>query len=278
MNGGRNGKGGVVVEGGGPRFDRLTSRANLGHGLYVGGSEPLIHDSRLVDNSGNGLYVAEGAGLARTPADGGAGPSFTDNVIAGNGGSPITVPGSFADEIGPENTLAPNAVGEIELLSGALQTSGVWVDHHLPYRVVERGKIHVRDPLGELVVEDGVRVFFGVGAELAVGEVGGGRLELETQRVRTVRVDADRRERVPRLTLVVDFATERACAADAPQVVGVFGRRLRVQEPLVGPEEVRRGQRVAVRPARFSAQVERVDEAVRGALPALREASPNAGS
>lgn len=179
-NGGKNGKGGVVVEGGSPRFDRLTSRANLGHGLYVVGSDPLVHDSRLVENTQNGLFVAEGAGLARIADDGSDGPSFTDNVVTDNRGLPITVPGSYADEIAPSNVLAPNGTAEIELLSGTLHTSGVWYDHHLPYRVVERGKIGVSDdPHAALLIEDGVRVYFGVGAELAVGDGGGGRLELD---------------------------------------------------------------------------------------------------
>lgn len=180
VNGGANGKGGVVVEGGSPRFDRLTSRANTGHGLYVAASDPLVHDSRLVDNALNGLFVAEGAGLAREAGPDDPGPSFADNVVTGNGGLPITVPGSYADEIAPDNTLAPNGTGEIELLSGTLATSGVWYAHGLPYRVVERGAIRVgTDPHASLAIEDGVRVFFGIGAELAIGEGGGGRLELD---------------------------------------------------------------------------------------------------
>lgn len=178
--GGRNGEGGITVDGGSPTFDRLTSRLNLGDGLYVSGSEPLVHDSFLVDNTDNGLFVDVGAGLARTPLLGGSGPSFTDNELTGNGGRPITIPGSHADEIALSNTLVPNQSEEIALLAGALRFTGTWFDHDIPYVVADNARIDVEDgPQAVLTVEDGVDVFFGTNAELTIGDGAGGRLLLE---------------------------------------------------------------------------------------------------
>ncbi len=177
--GGKNGEGGVSVEGGDPTFDRLTSRLNLNDGLHITGSEPLVHDSALVENTNNGLFVDEGSGLSRATVDGDQGPSFTDNVVTDNGALPITIPGSHADEIALSSVLSPNDDEEIELLSGTLRFNGTWFDHEIPYRVADGASIEVEDgPQAELFIEDGVEIFFGSGAEITVGEGAEGRLEL----------------------------------------------------------------------------------------------------
>jgi hypothetical protein len=178
--GGKNGKGGVVVEGGNPTFNDLVSQWNLGDGLHVTGSEPRVYNSALVYNTDNGLYVGVGAGLSRTTSTGGSGPSFENNVVTDNAGLPITIPGSHADEIALSNTLAPNDVDEIELLTGTLRFTGTWYDHGLPYRVADNAQIDVEDgPQADLFVEDGVEIYFGVSAGLSIGDGAAGTLTLE---------------------------------------------------------------------------------------------------
>ncbi|MEQ1504003.1 MAG: MopE-related protein, partial [Myxococcota bacterium] len=177
---GSNGKGGVVVDGGNPTFDRLTSRNNLGDGVNVSASEPLIHDSQLIDNTNNGLFVGANGGLARTAFDGSSGPSFTDNVVTGNAGRPITIPGSHADELSLTSTLTPNDLGEIELLAGTLRFTGTWFDHPVPYVVADSATILVEDgPQAHLTIEDGVEVFFGVSSGLTIGDGDAGQLDLD---------------------------------------------------------------------------------------------------
>jgi hypothetical protein len=178
--GGKNGKGGVVVEGGNATFDNLVSQWNLGDGLHVTGSEPLVHDSALVFNTDNGLYVGVGAGLSRATSAGGSGPSFENNVITDNAGLPITIPGSHADEIALSNTLSPNDVEEIELLTGTLRFTGTWYEHGLPYRVADSAQIDVEDgPQADLTIEDGVEIYFGVSGGLSIGDGAAGTLTLQ---------------------------------------------------------------------------------------------------
>ncbi len=110
------------VDGAGLRLDigdthieisELTVSRNAGDGVRVITGEPWIHDSVFTDNDRNGLYVKANQGLDRLDDDGV--PSFTGNVILGNGEYPVTIPGSHADEINYSvavDPLAPDADGD----------------------------------------------------------------------------------------------------------------------------------------------------------------------
>jgi len=110
------------LEGAGLRLDlgdtdleisELTVSRNAGDGVRVITGEPWIHDSVFTDNDRNGLYVKANQGLERLDDDGV--PSFTGNVILGNGEYPVSIPGSHADEINYSvavDPLAPDADGD----------------------------------------------------------------------------------------------------------------------------------------------------------------------
>jgi len=75
----------------------LTSQRNAGDGIRVLSGEPWIHDTYLLDNDRNGLYVTANHGLERLATIEVA--SFTNNVVLGNAEYPVSIPGSHADEI-----------------------------------------------------------------------------------------------------------------------------------------------------------------------------------
>ena len=177
--GGATFEGGVVIDGGDPVIVGLTSQLNLGNGLHISRGEPLVIDSWLLDNTGHGLEIEGGAGLSRADALGGSGPSFTDNVITGNLGAPIRLPGSHADEIDPSSVLSPNGLPLIELTAGTLRFTGTWYDHGLTYRVDPGARIDVEDgPQAALTIEDGVRIEFDIDSELRIGGTAEGSLIL----------------------------------------------------------------------------------------------------
>jgi hypothetical protein len=158
---------------------------NSGDGVLVSQGEPLIYDSMMIDNENNGLYVEANQGLSRRDKDGTFGPSFTGNYIAGNGARPVTIPGSHADELALSSELndvtSPNAILEIELLTGVMRRSGTWERHPvdptgavttdgLPYYVAPNVAIDIEDgPDAVLTIADDVVVVWDEGAGLEVG-------------------------------------------------------------------------------------------------------------
>ncbi|MCB9699013.1 MAG: putative metal-binding motif-containing protein [Alphaproteobacteria bacterium] len=174
--------GGLWVNGSDLEISGLNSHHNLGAGLRItgAGAEPLVHDSQLTNNTGNGLLIEISAGLARSPAGGGAGPSFTNNLITDNVGRPVSMPGSHADELSPTSVFSPNDVEEIELITGTLRFTGTWYDHGIPYVVRDNNNISVQDSaLTVLTIEDGVTMLFGQTAGLEIGKDSAGKLVIQ---------------------------------------------------------------------------------------------------
>ncbi len=170
-------------------LESVTATRNAGDGIRVITGKPLIHDSTLIDNDGNGLYVKASQGLSRLDQFGSDGPSLTGMVVTGNGDRAITVPGSHADEIGPSapppfggdnlflDPANPNGEDTIELLTGTMRTTGNWRNHAMPYYVAKNAVVTVEDgPEAILTVDDGITVYFDEGAELVIGNAAQGAL------------------------------------------------------------------------------------------------------
>ncbi len=177
--------GGLQLEGGEVTVWESVLFRNSGDGIHVSGGEPLIYDTMMINNENNGLYVEAFDGLSRLDKDGTPGPSFTGNYIAGNGGRPVTVPGSHADELDLSSELNDvynaNVTVEIELLSGIMRSTGTWQRHPedptgvvttdgIPYYVAPTVTIEVEDgPQAQLTIADGVEAYWDDSAELEVG-------------------------------------------------------------------------------------------------------------
>jgi len=186
--------GGLQIEGGEVTVWESVLFRNSGDGIHVSGGEPLIYDTMMINNENNGLYVEAFDGLSRLDKDGTTGPSFTGNYIAGNGGRPVTVPGSHADELDLSSELNDvynaNVTVEIELLSGIMRSTGTWQRHPedptgvvttdgIPYYVAPSVTIEVEDgPQAALTVANGVEAYFDLSAELEIGVGAEGRLTI----------------------------------------------------------------------------------------------------
>jgi hypothetical protein len=172
--GGANGRGNVVVDGCDPTFSALKSQHSDAAGLYVtGDAAPEIRDSEFVNNDDEGIYVAPGAGLARSPL----GPTFLRNVLTGNGLAPVVLPAREVAQLDRSSSFAGNGL-PIGIHGGTVAEDAVWRKLDEDYQV--RGVVDIGGPDGPVVeLEDLVVLLFDRRAGLTAGAIDDGALRIE---------------------------------------------------------------------------------------------------
>ncbi len=150
-----------------------VSRHSSGHGLYANGdSELLIQGSTFEDSDLDGVHLAGATSLA-----GGSDATFTDNVLTGNDGFPMTLPANSAGELDVSSTFAGNGDDGVRV-SGYVTADADWQAIDVPLLVTANTSIEgASNP--EVTVQDGLTVAFESDVGLYVGNYNSGALLVE---------------------------------------------------------------------------------------------------
>jgi hypothetical protein len=140
------------------------------HGLHVAtGAAPTVTDSTFEDNAGDGVYVEDGAALAR-----GAAPTFAGNVLTGNRVA-MTLPASSADMLDPSSSFLGNDAAGVFLLGATIEQDSTWRSLDEPYVVT--GDVQVSGASApQLTIAAGAEVRFEADARIDAGWAAAGSL------------------------------------------------------------------------------------------------------
>lgn len=153
--GGFNGRGNLYVNDSAPTITGVTSRFSDSSGLYVAGdhAEPQIDRSFFTDNDEDGVYVASGSGIARAVGQ----PTFQQNTISGNGGSPVVMPPNYIGELDPTTVFSGNA-HRITIHGGSVLEDATWQKLDEDYQVL--GDINIGGPQDPVVAIESANTFY----------------------------------------------------------------------------------------------------------------------
>jgi hypothetical protein len=147
-----------------------TVRLSGSRGLYASDSFPEISGSTFADNTGGGLSLDAGSGLAR-----GAQPTFRDNTIENNGGAALNLPAEYLGELDGSSTCSGNAPDQIWVTGASVVTDATWSDLGVPYRVF--GDIEVNG--AAITIHDGVRMLFDPSVGMRVADTANASLSVQ---------------------------------------------------------------------------------------------------
>ncbi|MFO0602166.1 MAG: MopE-related protein [Polyangiales bacterium] len=163
-------RGGVHLARSSPTLSRVTARNHAGHGVFADvGAAPVIADSTLSDNGGDGLFVALRASL---------GGAFERNTVTRNGRYAVTVPSSQAHQLDASSRYGGNRTDRASLVGDAITRDVAWQRLDVDYLVT--GTVAVASIAGAtLTVRDGVTARFAAGAGVTAGGANPGALVVE---------------------------------------------------------------------------------------------------
>jgi hypothetical protein len=155
----------VLIEHASPLFDGVIIKNSDTTGLRTQGTGPsglVVRRSQIIDNLGDGLDFGHLAG-----PDVSSGASFTDNVVSGNMGYAMQIPGNYVGALDASSTYAGNG-DRIRISSDELEQDAVWQKLDEGYLVRNTVDVkHATDPV--LTIEDGVNLYFETEGMIRVG-------------------------------------------------------------------------------------------------------------
>ena len=162
--GGAFGYGALWIHAASPLLDGCSVLDSSTHGLYADSTSfPLILNSTFADNTEDGIYLTSTSGLDTTTT-----PTFTGNILTGNGDFPMTMPANFAGELDGSSSFLGNGEDAVRLSSDYITDDQSWQAQDVPYLVL--GTIYVQDNGRPVVtIEDGVTVAFDYATGMYVG-------------------------------------------------------------------------------------------------------------
>ena len=171
--GGNNGLGNIYVYFAEPVLTDCVSRYSSYSGLYGQNAFPLITGSTFEDNDDHGVNLDSSSGLDRTGS-----PSFTNNVMTGNGDYPAVVPANYAGELDSSSTFAGNGTDWIYLRADTVTEDATWQAQDAPY--YGSGDIYIQDGAApHVIVEDGFESHWAASAGLLVAWNNYGSIEVQ---------------------------------------------------------------------------------------------------
>jgi len=161
--GGSTGNGLVYLIDNAPELIDCTVRASASEGVFVStGAAPAISGTTVSDNAELGVYVASDAGLSTTNA-----PSFTDNVLTGNGDAPMSLPAASVDQLDASASFAGNGEDRVVVTADTVDQDSTWQALDVAYRM--EGNIFIQGSSNpHVTVEPGATLLFGTGAYLLI--------------------------------------------------------------------------------------------------------------
>jgi hypothetical protein len=100
---------------------------------------------------------------------------FTGNTITGCANYPLEVNAEYVRELGTGNDFTGNAAGKdvIQIFQGTVETTCLWRDQGVPYRVPDGNYVSVGTQVGSavLTIEPGTVIQFGLEAAFSIGYV-----------------------------------------------------------------------------------------------------------
>ncbi|MFC1610546.1 right-handed parallel beta-helix repeat-containing protein [Myxococcota bacterium] len=157
------------------KVEHSTFRFNRGVGLRLGAhidgfpAYAAISDSRFENNETEGLQINAPSQL---------GGPFDDNVMIGNGASPIALPPSSVAQLNPSSSFLGNGLDVVLVHQGTspggeVSSTATWLDLAVPYRI--QNVVHVRGATAPvLTIAAGTSLLFedNIGMLVGVGEPG----------------------------------------------------------------------------------------------------------
>ncbi|MFZ5476641.1 MAG: MopE-related protein [Myxococcota bacterium] len=185
---GAAGYGGIYVYGADLTVVDSVVRDNEGPGFYVHGFGTVaISGTDIVDNETYGVFINGIYGnLAET-----GGPTFTDNVVSGNGTYPMYVQAEDVEQLDASSSFTGNGTDLIYVLSGTVTGDATWQALDVPYYLA--GNLTLGATAGPVMtIEDGAELRFAASAAFNVATSNPGRLVVNapTEGVRFTSVSA----------------------------------------------------------------------------------------
>ena len=171
---GDNGYGNVYLYYASPSFTDSVLADSSGSGMYVGsGAFPTIDNTELVDNADHGLDIHTSGGLAT-----GGTPTFTNNVVSGNGNAGVVLPGAYVAELDATSSYTGNGTDRVDVLGDTIAADATWQALDADYTLT--GDLYVQSPAYPVLeLEDGVAVYVDAGVAIYVGYGSYGGLDVD---------------------------------------------------------------------------------------------------
>ena len=171
--GGANAYGGLYLYYGDVTLVDSTIQQNANDGIYVYGGTIAVSGSTIQDNDDAGVYLNSTGKLETS-----GGPTFTDNIVTGNGTHPLYLPANYLGQLDASSTYAGNGDDFIYSPSDFVDTTATWQALDVDYAF--EGDVIVQDSSNPVVtIEDGVTIEMASGVEFYVGYSGYGELIVE---------------------------------------------------------------------------------------------------
>ncbi len=146
-----------------------TSRYSQSDGLYAQSSSLFIQDSNFVNNTGDGVYIDASSSLSAADT-----PSFKNNLLTLNGGSPISLGANSVWQLDSTSSYAGNGLRVYIDGRDALNT-GVWRNLDEDYEIL--ADVDIDGPLAPVItIEDGTTLLMRSGVDFRVGNGAPGQL------------------------------------------------------------------------------------------------------
>ncbi|GEM_PF-2076295 len=161
--GGSSGQGLVHVADAEPTFADCTVGSSASAGFFVSGAAaPAISGTRVSDNAEIGVYIGSEASLSTADE-----PSFTDNVLTGNGEHALELPADSLDQLDASSSFIGNGVDRVVVTTDTVDDDGTW--QALDVGVRMRGNIYIEGSSQPRITIDGGATFYMDSASLLVG-------------------------------------------------------------------------------------------------------------
>ncbi len=129
-----------------------------GYGIYIGASNPIISNCRIIDNQSDGIYCDNGEGSTVYTT------TIADNLFVNNGGAAINTRGYINSITGSQGY--DNGVNGISVRSGYIRGDCTWSAQDLPF--VVQGDVSIINNK-KLTITPGAIIKFNAGAGLKIG-------------------------------------------------------------------------------------------------------------
>jgi parallel beta-helix repeat protein len=171
--GGDNGYGGLYLYATEVEVTDSVFQYNDDAGIYVRSSTLDLKDSMVLDNDGVGVELNTAGELSTSGT-----PSFTGNLIDGNGEYPVVLPAISVGQLDDTSSYTGNGSDLIQVLGDTVDDDATWQDLGLPFLMDSNVAVQ-GSSRPELTIEAGVELQFETNVALSAGASSYGALDVQ---------------------------------------------------------------------------------------------------